>query len=49
MTALRRIIADLTRMADEPETITPEALRIAATRLTAQAEMAEQGLWEEDV
>ncbi len=40
--ALTRIAADLTEMVEQ-ENITPEALRLAARRLDAQAEMIEVG------
>lgn len=42
--ALRKIEADLNRLADEADPIDPADVRLAAIRIGKQAEMIEEGL-----
>lgn len=42
--ALRKIVADLLEELANPDGINPEAIKIAATRIGAQAEMLEEEL-----
>lgn len=42
--ALRKIEAELLRLANDPEAIDHAEVRLAATRIGAQAEMLEEGL-----
>jgi len=42
--ALRKIERDLARLADDPDPVDRDALRMAARRIGAQAEMLEQGI-----
>jgi len=44
--ALRRLEADIQALLNEPEGIDREALALIARRLTAQAEMLEEGIGE---
>ena len=43
---LRRIEADLMRLANDPDPIDHDAVRTAARRIGAQAEMIEEGISE---
>jgi len=45
--ALRKIEADLLGMVKDPDLMTREAIKIAAWRVGAQAEMLEQGIAED--
>jgi hypothetical protein len=44
--SLRKIERDLTALASDPDPISHEAVKIAARRIGAQAEMIERGLAE---